>query len=303
VSYAARMPASGAGPGSRGFRTMVILSVAVHALALGLSVAWTTYKDTPRRLHAITVVDLIGAGQIEPPRPGPASARPAPPAPPAHERMKGLPPPPRAAAKKAPSPKEAVLPPTPKAMPLPSPGPDPDELKATIKRLRENRAESERIRNMMQQAMREKDVRLAIKGISDRVAHRVDLTHLPTPPKAGPAGSSGAAAGSPGNTRVPPELLAYFRALDEKIRSNWKISELRLKNFRDLIVEVRITIEKNGKVSDLRIQKKSGNAYFDDSVQSAIVRAAPLPLPPEHLLSGENYYEVGFRFHGDGGAS
>jgi TonB family protein len=66
------------------------------------------------------------------------------------------------------------------------------------------------------------------------------------------------------------------------------------------VVELRIVIEKDGRVSGERIERGSGNPYFDDSVRRAIRKASPLPVPPEQLRGGEDHYEVGFRFHGGG---
>jgi len=69
----------------------------------------------------------------------------------------------------------------------------------------------------------------------------------------------------------------------------------------NLIVQLRIVIEQDGRVSLVRMEKTSGNSYFDDSVLRAINKASPLPIPPEQLRGGEDHYEVGFRFYSAGG--
>jgi colicin import membrane protein len=109
--------------------------------------------------------------------------------------------------------------------------------------------------------------------------------------------------GAAGTARVPPEILAYARALDEKVRANWTVPELAQKEAGKLMVQVRITIEKDGRVSNVRMEKVSSNPYFDDSVRRAIQKASPLPIPPEQLRGGEDHYEVGFRFYGGEGNS
>jgi len=113
------------------------------------------------------------------------------------------------------------------------------------------------------------------------------------PPRLG-----GGMTGAPGTARVAPEILAYARALDEKVRANWTVPELAQKDVGSLIVQVRITIEKDGRVGNVRMEKVSGNPYFDDSVRRAIQKASPLPVPPAQLRGSEDYYEVGFRFFG-----
>jgi TolA protein len=166
--------------------------------------------------------------------------------------------------------------------------------------MREERASKRHVSEAVETIEREKAVRAAIKGIGERVAHRLDLSAAGAAAKtAGPKAPAGM-PGATGTARVAPEILAYARALDEKVRANWTVPELSERVAKNLIVQVRITIEKDGKVSNVRMEKVSGNTYFDDSVERAIRKASPLPVPPEQLRGGEDHYEVGFRFYGGG---
>ena len=132
----------------------------------------------------------------------------------------------------------------------------------------------------------------------------MDLSGLrPAPRAKTPAGTGAVIGGAAGTSRVPPETLAYFRELDERIRSNWTVPELAPSDSRNLIVQIRITIEQDGKVSNVRMEKTSANSYFDDSVLRAIHKASPLPVPPEQLRGTEDHYEIGFRFFGGGETS
>jgi colicin import membrane protein len=140
--------------------------------------------------------------------------------------------------------------------------------------------------------------RAAVRGVGERVARRIEGP--PASARAAGAGI-GIGGGSQGTVRVSPEMLEFFRRLEERVRESWVLPEAVARNAGKLMVEVRIVIEKDGRVSDTRIEKGSGNVYFDESVRRAIRKASPLPVPPERLRGGEDHYEVGFRFHGTGG--
>ncbi len=96
---------------------------------------------------------------------------------------------------------------------------------------------------------------------------------------------------------MSPAVKAYLNALDETVRSAWNIPRALLDNREDLMVQLRITIEEDGGVSSIIVERPSGKRLFDESVLRAINKAAPLPVPPEPLREGKDYYDVGFRFH------
>lgn len=103
--------------------------------------------------------------------------------------------------------------------------------------------------------------------------------------------------------RLSPEMTAYFGRLKEIVRNSW-VPPGHVREATKLVVKLLILIEKDGRVSDARIERDeagregSGNKYFDDSVLRAIRKASPLPVPPEQLRGGEDHYEVGLIFHG-----
>lgn len=105
--------------------------------------------------------------------------------------------------------------------------------------------------------------------------------------------------GMPGREALlmSPAVKAYLNVLDETVRGAWNIPRALLDNREDLMVQLRITIEDDGGVSSIIVERTSRNRIFDDSVLRAINRAAPLPVPPESLREGKDYYDVGFRFH------
>jgi len=280
------------------FRRMLAVSVALHALTLLVGTLWMALRVPSVRVAPVAVVDLVGGGQFVPP--APVAAPKAPPSP-GRARGKAVAAKPKVAPRPAAKEKRTA---PPKARAREAPPSEAREFSEKIRKMREERATGTQVREAVESIQREKAIRAAVRGIGERVAHRVDLSGV-TPQAKGtakapaPAGMPGAA----GTARVPPEILAYARALDEKVRANWTVPELAQKEAGKLMVQVRITIEKDGRVSNVRMEKVSSNPYFDDSVRRAIQKASPLPIPPEQLRGGEDHYDVGFRFYGGEGNS
>ena len=161
--------------------------------------------------------------------------------------------------------------------------------------MREARAGSEAVRGAVEERRSEAAARAAVRSVGERVAHRIEA---PPPARTVARGAAGGGGGAQGTVRLSPELRDYFRRLEERVRSSWVLPGALVRDAAKLVVELRIVIEKDGRVSEERIERGSGNLYFDDSVRRAIRKASPLPVPPEQLRGGEDHYEVGFRFHG-----
>lgn len=288
-------------PGIALFRRMVALSVGLHAAALLAGAVWTGLARPPARLAPVAVVDLVGGGPAaeaaRPSRePEPAPARRGREAVKSREKSREKD---RALkAGKAKAPPKAAPPPAPAPVPKEEarPAPPADTLAERIRRIREARQDHDRVQEAVRNVGREVEARRAVGGVRERVARRVEPPALPAAKAA-----EGALPGSgAGGKRVSPEDLAYFRALDEKVRSNWSVPDHLRDAARELMVQLRITIEKDGRVSCVVMEKGSGNRYFDESVLRAINKASPLPVPPERLRGAEDHYDVGFRFWGEG---
>lgn len=280
------------------FRRMIAVSVVLHVVILGICALWAGFRSPPSRFLSVTVVDLVGGEAFAPPPP--ERAKPAEPAPPvpmksAEEEKAPAPPPPVTAKAE----KKSVV----EKKSRTEEKPDAMALAESLRKMREKRNSAEHVQQAVRTIRREKAARSAIRQIGERVAHRIDLSAVrPAPKSTAPSPAEGL-AGASGNARVPPEHLAYFRQLDEKIRSNWTVPALATGEKEKLIVQLRIVIEKDGRVSLVRMEKTSGNSYFDDSVLRAINKASPLPVPPEQLRGGEDHYEIGFRFYGSRGGA
>jgi colicin import membrane protein len=278
---------------------MLALSGAFHVLLVIVALTAGVFQGTPIRLEPVAVVNLVGGVDLPPEpreRPGPPkeAAKAEAPKEKAPEKVPALPPkaakklPPQKRAPEVASPKEFTT--SKKRVP-----PDTSSVAERLRQMREARTDSDAIRKAVEEHRREAAARAAVRGIGERVAHRIE--GLPQQD----AGQGGFGGGSQGTVRVSPELLEYFRKLEQRVRESWVLPEALTGDAGKLMVEVVIVIEKDGRVSDTRIQKGSGNGYFDESVRRAIRKASPLPIPPEKLRGGEDYYEVGFRFHGAGG--
>jgi colicin import membrane protein len=78
------------------------------------------------------------------------------------------------------------------------------------------------------------------------------------------------------------QALALYRALIyEKIESNWVLPDRLMLEKKGLEAVVSVRARRDGTVTDIRFEKKSGDAYFDDSVLKAIVKSKPFPPFPD----------------------
>jgi colicin import membrane protein len=281
---------------------MLLLSGAFHLFLGILALAVASVQGSSIRLEPVSVVNLVGGGEL----PREAREKPVPP-----KAVEKAPPPKEKAPEKAPAPPPKTAKKEPKKKRAPEVAapeefttskkrvpPDPTSVAERLRQMREARSDSDAVRKAVEEHRREAAARAAVRGIGERVAHRIEGP--PSAPVRG-TGAGGFGGGSQGTVRVAPELLEYFRKLEERVRESWVLPEALVRDAGMLTVVVRIVIEKDGRVSDTRVEKGSGNAYFDESVQRAIRKASPVPIPPERLRGGEAYYEVGFRFHGAGG--
>jgi len=271
---------------------MLALSGAAHLLLAFAALAVSPLFRNPLRLEPVAVVDLVGGGEFR------REAGKAPgPAPPAREIVKPAPrgrtastPPPATHGRRAKAAPDEFAPSMRQAA-------DAASLNDRLRKMREARAGSEAVREAVEERRSEAAARAAVRSVGERVAHRIEA---PPPARAVARGAAGGGGGAQGTVRLSPELRDYFRRLEESVRSSWVLPGALVRDAAKLVVELRIVIEKDGRVSEERIERGSGNPYFDDSVRRAIRKASPLPVPPEQLRGGEDHYEVGFRFHGGG---
>ncbi|WP_446008881.1 cell envelope integrity protein TolA [Candidatus Electrothrix sp.] len=87
---------------------------------------------------------------------------------------------------------------------------------------------------------------------------------------------NGVYSGSGSEQGNPAVLKQYIASLHGRISSNWQLPEI-LKKKPHLRAMVALTIGRDGFIKDMRIERKSGNTIFDQSVLKALQSSAPFP--------------------------
>jgi TonB family protein len=103
-------------------------------------------------------------------------------------------------------------------------------------------------------------------------------------------------ASEQGGVETNREITAYYETLWTRIKSEWALPRGILPSEK-LEAIVDVTVSRSGIVNSLKIEKTSGNRYFDQSAIRAIRKASPFPPIPENIR-GSNL-ELGIRFHSE----
>jgi TonB family protein len=93
------------------------------------------------------------------------------------------------------------------------------------------------------------------------------------------AGAGAARAGAGRGIPVTPEVLAWMRSAKVHVTRAWVLAP----GFRTqpLSTEIRVRLSASGEVLGTQVERRSGNPWYDESVERAIKKASPLPPPPE----------------------
>jgi len=242
---------------------MVVWSALLHAGALGLAVASPSLgvREPPR---------VISVELVSPNPPAPAAApKPAPA------------PPPEA----APAPPEPAPAPPPEAVPAPPPPPPPPKPKqivlteksTTPKPKDKPKPEKEVFKEPPKKQEKSLDDLLAEMRNSDTTKPSA----APTPAPAQPVQTASAPTGPPseGTGEVSPEEAAWRARVRQKMKGIWIVPP----GFRTQPLETRVVVKLDaaGNILDSRITKKSGNPWYDEEINRALVKVKSLPPPPE----------------------
>ncbi len=239
----------------RQFRRFVGISAAVHAGLALLFVLGPIRHSTPNlpvveRVELVEALASAPAARPAPARPAPAKPKPPPPPPPPAKKV--LPKEPAPLPK--PKPAEAKPAPKPEAKPEPkaeAPEPAPEQdYEDVLAQLRSEAGEPK-----------------------------------PTPAEAPAAAAAAGPIGGPGI--LDPELARWRREVKVHVTRAWIVPAA----FRSevLLTQMRVDLSATGEVLGTRIERSSGNPWYDESVERAIEKASPLPAPPR---AGE--YELVF---------
>jgi colicin import membrane protein len=155
----------------------------------------------------------------------------------------------RAAAPKPPTPKTVVLP--------------------------KEAAEPKRV-----QAKPEPKAQKSLEEVMKQLEKQDDLDDLEPAPQQVAKAAPGAGAAAGRGVRVDPAVAGWMRRARIHVRQSWVLAP----GFRaeDLETHVRVELDASGRVvGEPEITRRSGNPWYDDSVVRALVKASPLPAPPE----------------------
>lgn len=157
---------------------------------------------------------------------------------------------------------------------------------------REQQLERERRKRQAEaaarQAQREADqaAKEAVKALADML-NRQQLTTQQQPT------ASRTGANSSGRRQVKSTVeKIYYTSLAQHVANFWILPEMRKWDPR-LEAVVVLKIDQSGKVLDIKIEKRSKDAFFDQQVIRTINNASPMPPIPK--LMKESVIEVGFR--------
>ncbi len=92
--------------------------------------------------------------------------------------------------------------------------------------------------------------------------------------------------------RVDSALAQYIPIIKQKVSRNWN-RPASLQTNSEAHVNVRLS--QAGEVISARIVKSSGNPVFDRSVENAVLKASPLPIPQERGVN-EEFRNLRLRF-------
>src|SRR5512140_2199766 len=237
---------------------MLAISMAAHMALAVAALAVPSLLGTPLRLEPVAVVDLIGGGEFErettkPPTPAASESRK--PAPRARTESTR---PPATRGKVAKAAPEDFVPAKRRAA-------DAALLTDRLRKMREARAGSEAVREAVEERRNEAAARAAVRSVGDRVGRRIEAPPSARPGSRGAPVGGGGGGGAQGTVRVSPELRDYFRRLEESVRSSWVLPGSLARDAAKLVVELRIVIEKAGRVSGGRIERGCGRRYYDGS--------------------------------------
>ena len=147
-------------------------------------------------------------------------------------------------------------------------------------RKKQEAQEKERQKRMQEEARKKEEAR------RQKLTEQSLQEQLAAEEKARLAAASAARAGT---------VVDRYRALiQQQVNNNWN----RPLNIKGLKCEVHVRLTPSGEVLSANVVRSSGNAIFDRSVENAVYKAAPLPLPGDPALF-DNFREIRFVFDPD----
>ena len=95
------------------------------------------------------------------------------------------------------------------------------------------------------------------------------------------------------------EIIDIYRVeIAFQIQKNWAFSQSLAGDAKNLTAEIVFRVMPDGEIRDIWFDKRSGNAYLDESARRAIMKSNPVSPHPEGL--SKPFIPVGLRFTPEG---
>jgi colicin import membrane protein len=250
------------------FRRLLLWSAGAHVLVAAWLVWSPVFRSSSIEPAPVFVQVMDAPRAPAAPAAKPAAAKPvSKPAPPA--------PKPAPAAKPAPARQkvdEVVLPAKPKELPKSAPKPNPPAPTA-----------QELLDRMRAKVAQEPPPAPTAQELLDRMRARAAAQEQAAPRANAPAAAvdpaAGAAAASGGAGRFDPEMAAYHRKIQTMLYANW-VGANQFRHQPELRASFEVRVQPDGRIRAVRLVRSSGNRFYDESAERAILKSEPLPNPP-----------------------
>jgi colicin import membrane protein len=253
------------------------VSFLFHLIVIGAMVFMPQFGSKPRLGSGVVNVSLVSLPSSGPDSAGPAAAvvEPKP-------------------VEKKPPKKPAVKIPEPKPVPTVKKPPKAVSLAPKKKKQKKSLKKKTLDRSKMIDSALDRIEKKVEKTETDSVTSAIEqlkrkVEASEPPPLTGAAGGSGT-----GGARVQESILIYQAEIQYQIQKNWAFSQQLGGENTQLEAVLAIKVLRNGEIEDIWFDKKSGNAYLDDSAYKALVKSNPLPPLPKDYMGP--HYKIGLRF-------
>jgi colicin import membrane protein len=145
----------------------------------------------------------------------------------------------------------------------------------------QEKQEKERLKRAQEEARKKEEAR------RQKLTEQSLQEQLAVEEKARLAAASAARAGT--------EIEKYRYLIEQRVSRSWNRPVGVAKGLK---CEVHVRLTPSGEVLSANVVRSSGNAVFDRSVENAVYKAAPLPLPGDPALF-DNFREIRFVFDPD----
>jgi colicin import membrane protein len=114
----------------------------------------------------------------------------------------------------------------------------------------------------------------------------------------GTASSTTASVSGEKGKKILDQIKLYQIEIAFRVQRNWAFSEQLVSGKSELTAELAFNVLPNGEIKDIWFDKRSGNAYLDESAYKAIVKSNPVDPHPPGI--NKSRITVGLRFGPEG---